>query len=314
MEGVFCHFQIIEDEAGFTVESAHGRGDAVGFGAYDADGEASQSGGVLGAVAGSDAAAVLLPAAVEDVMDGLDGPVPAVQREQALGAGGVGGMAGDAVGVLDGLLAGGFGGDGALDEEGLADVGEGEVIVECRGGPDGAAFDASVAKLGPFLEVGFAAFLEVDVEVGQQVGPIALDGEQVVRAAADEEVGELCLGEQRVGGEGFVGEVGFEGLEHGDDGADLVGALGLLAGADGQAAYFFWVWVVWERWPTALRMWVWQGPSWSSWMALHRVLPSMARTSSAAPWASFQRCRARSSWAGSTRTSTLRMMDSLGTA
>ena len=168
----------------------------MGFGANDADGEASQAGGVLGAVAGSDVAAVLVPAAVEDVMGGLDGPVAAVQRQQALGAGGVGGMAGDAVGVLDGLLAGGFGGDGAFDEEGLADMGEGEVIVECRGGPDGAAFDASVAKLSPFLEVGFAAFSEVDVEVGQQVGPIALDGEQEVRASADEEVGELCLGEQ----------------------------------------------------------------------------------------------------------------------
>ena len=298
MEGVFCHFQIIEDEAGLAVESAHGRGDAVGFGAYDADGEASQSGGVLGAVAGSDAAAVLLPAAVEDVMDGLDGPVPAVQREQALGAGGVGGMAGDAVGVLDGLLASGFGGDGTLDEEGLADMGEGEVIVECRGGPDGAAFDASVGEVELLAEVGFGAFSEVEFEVGQQVGPIALDGEQVMRASADEEVGELCLGEQGVGGEGFAGEVGFEGLKHGDDGADLVGALGLFAGADGQAAYFFWVWVVWERWPTALGMWVWQGPSWSSWMALHRVLPSMARTSSSAPWASFQRCRARSSWGG----------------
>ena len=79
MEGVFCHFQIIEDEAGLAVEFAHGGGDAVGFGANDADGEASQSGGVLGAVAGSDATAVLLPAAVEDVMGGLDGPVPAVQ-------------------------------------------------------------------------------------------------------------------------------------------------------------------------------------------------------------------------------------------
>ena len=74
---------------------------------------------------------------------------PRFSAEQALGAGGVGGMAGDAVGGFDGLLAGGFGGDGAFDEEGLADMGEGEVIVECCGGPDGAAFDASVAKLGP---------------------------------------------------------------------------------------------------------------------------------------------------------------------
>ena len=80
----------------------------MGFGAYDADGEASQAGGVLGAVSGSDPAAVFVPAAVEDVMSGLDGPVSAIQREQALSTGGVGGMAGDALGVLDGLLAGGF--------------------------------------------------------------------------------------------------------------------------------------------------------------------------------------------------------------
>ena len=92
-----------------------------------------------------------------------------------------------------------------------------------------------MAKLGPFLEVGFAAFSEVDVEVGQQIGPIALDGEQEVRASADEEVGELGLGEQGVGGEGFVGEVGFEGLKHGDDGADLVGALGLFAAVPRQS-------------------------------------------------------------------------------
>ena len=53
-----------------------------------------------------------------------------------------------------------------------------------------------MAQLGPYLEVGFAPLLEVDVEDGRQVGSIALDGKQVVRASADEEVGELCLGEQ----------------------------------------------------------------------------------------------------------------------
>ena len=315
VEGVFRHFQIIEDEAGFTVESAHGRGDAVGFGANDADGEASQAGGVLGAVAGSDAAAVLVPAAVEDVMGGLDGPVSAVQREQALGAGGVGGMAGDAVGVLDGLLAGGFGGDGALDEEGLADMGEGEVIVECRGGPDGAAFDASVAQLGPFLEVGFAAFSEVDVEVGQQVGPIALDGEQVVRAAADEEVGELCLGEQGSAVKVLPARSDSRALSMGMTAPILVGALGLFAGADGQAAYFFF------------------GCGWSGSGGRRRSGCGFGRgrpgprgwrcTGSCRRWPEprrrrrgrrSSRCRARSSWSGSTRTSTLRTMDSLGTA
>ena len=67
---------------------------------------------------------------------------------------------------------------------------------------------------------------------------------------------------------------------------NLVGAR-LFAGADGQAAYFFWVWVV-ERWPqdVARPEWLWA---------------AMARTFSGA--VGFQRCR---SWAGF---STLRMMD-----
>ena len=113
---------------------------------YDADGEGLQAGGVFEAVAGPEAAAVVVPTAVEDVIAGLDGPVPAIQREKALGAGGVGGMAGDAVGVLDGLLAGGLDGNGAFEQEGLADIGEVEVIIKCGGGPGGAAFDASVAQ------------------------------------------------------------------------------------------------------------------------------------------------------------------------
>ena len=111
------------------------------------------------------------------------------------------------------------------------------------------------------MEVGFATWFEERLEVGHEVGLVGLDGEQVMGALAVQEVGELALGQQRVGGEGFAGEAALQGLEQGDDRADFVGALGVLAGADGQAAYFFWVWVVCERWPTALRMWVWQAPS-----------------------------------------------------
>ena len=148
LQGVVRHFQVIEDESRLAVELTHGGGDAVGLGADDADGEAAQAGGVFGAVAGADAAAVLVPAGVEDVVGGLDDPVSAVEGEQAFGAGGFGGVAGDAEGLFDGVLGGGFGGDFAFDEEGLADLGEVEVIVEFRGGPDGAAFDAAMAKLG----------------------------------------------------------------------------------------------------------------------------------------------------------------------
>lgn len=86
VEGVFRHFQIVEDEAGLTIEPAHGGGDAVGLGAYDADGEALQAGGVLGAVSGSYAAAVLIPAAVEDVVGGLGAVADGAQDVGLAGA------------------------------------------------------------------------------------------------------------------------------------------------------------------------------------------------------------------------------------
>ena len=129
-----------------AVEAAHGGGDAVVPGLDQADGEAAQPGGVGGAVAGADAQPVLVEGVVEDVVDGLDLPVAAVELEQPAGVGGVGGMAGDAEGVLDGGPAGLLPGGGALDQEGLADVGEGQVAVEPAGGPDGAAFDAAVVE------------------------------------------------------------------------------------------------------------------------------------------------------------------------
>ena len=82
-------------------------------------------------------------------------------------------------------------------------------------------------------------------------------------AAGAEEVGELALGEQGVGGEGAAAEVEPQVLEHGDNGADFdptAGgrrALGLVVGADREAVDFFWVWVTPLRWPTAPRMWTW---------------------------------------------------------
>ena len=80
--GVFRHAEVVEDAAGIVVEPAQGGGDAaVAAGADDADGEAVQAGGVLGAVASTDAQAVLVEGVVEDVVDGLDLPVAAVEFE-----------------------------------------------------------------------------------------------------------------------------------------------------------------------------------------------------------------------------------------
>ena len=172
-------------------------------------------------------------------MDGLDGPVAAVEGEQALGVSGVRGVAGDAVGVFDGALAGFLDGDGAFDEERLSDMGECQVVVEAFGGPDGAAFDAPVREAGRFAEVGFAAFSEEGFDVVEQGGLVGLDGEQVVGAALAEAVRELALGEQGVGGEGCAGDIGVQAVEQGEDGADFVGAFGFVVGADGEPVDFF---------------------------------------------------------------------------
>ena len=118
--------QVVEDEASVSLEFSQCDGDGVGMGADDADSEAPETRGVLGAVSGADAATVFVEGGVEDVMDGFDAPVPAIEGEEELWAGGVGGVGGDGVGVLDAAFAGGFVEDGALDEEGLLDMGEGE--------------------------------------------------------------------------------------------------------------------------------------------------------------------------------------------
>ena len=252
----------------------------------------------------------------------------------------VSGAAGDAEGVFDGGLAGLLGGGGALDEEGLADVREGQVAVEAGGGPDGAAFDAPVFEGGGLAEVGLAAVLEEHPEVVEEGGLVALGGEHEVGAAGVEEVGELALGEQGVGGEGAAAEVEPQVLEQGDDGADFVGTFGLVVGADREAVDFFWVWVTPLRWPTAPRMWTWYWfppilPAAGSASSASSPSPFPARASasasafvdgvahglavdgdgvSASPLAAWKRCRARSSWSGPTRTRTSRMTNSLGTS
>ena len=66
---------------------------------------------------------------------------------------------------------------------------------------------------------------------------VALDGEQIVGAAAEQVIGEAALCQQRIGGYGAPGDVGKR-LEQGDDGADLVGALLRVAGVRPQPDFF----------------------------------------------------------------------------
>ena len=56
----------------------------------------------------------------------------------------------------------------ALDNEGLSDVGEVEIVVEPGGGPDRARFQTPVIEGERLAEVRLAAGLEEQADVGQQ--------------------------------------------------------------------------------------------------------------------------------------------------
>jgi hypothetical protein len=128
----------------------------------------------------------------------------------------------------------------ALDEEGLAETGKIQVIVQAGGGPDRAALDATMARGGRLAEVGLTApRREEQADIGVQVRLVVFDGKDIVGAAREEVLGELALGEQGVGGEGLPGDV--QGLEDRDSHPDLVGLLDLVAALYGQGADFFWV-------------------------------------------------------------------------
>ena len=250
--GVGGHFEEVEDPARVSCEVAHGLGDGEAAFFDEADGEAPEACDVLRAVTGTDAAAVFVEAPVEDVVCSFDGPVSSIEGEEALWRGGLGVEAGDPIGgfavAFAGLDLDGFSPHG----EDLTDAGEVEVGVEFAGNPDGTTLVAAVFGLCGFGgEVRCApgdALVEQEVDIVIQVGLIALDGEQIVGAAVEEIIGEGALGEQGIGGEGEAGDIG-QGVEQGNGGADLVGAL-LAVGGIGPQADFFWAQDALLSWPT----------------------------------------------------------------
>ena len=78
--GVGGHFEEVEDAADISVQSSQGLGDMKPTRLDELDGEASQAGGVFGAVSGADTAAVLIEGPVETMVGGIfDAPVASVQ-------------------------------------------------------------------------------------------------------------------------------------------------------------------------------------------------------------------------------------------
>src|SRR5690606_24787079 len=144
----------------------------------------------------------------------LDGPVVAIEGQDAGGVCGVGSVAGDTVDELGGGFAAFLIGDVTFDEKDLAEEREIEVVIEGGGGPDRAALKAPMSEGRRFTEVGLSTLCEGELEVGQQRGLIGFDGEQIVGLALLDKVGgELTLGQQGIGGDGTAGDIDRERVE-----------------------------------------------------------------------------------------------------
>jgi hypothetical protein len=122
-------------------------GDRPGPGeAKQADGEVSQAGEHLGAVARAHATAVLVEGDIAYPMEAIfNGPVTSCRAEQLRRRGFVGRARSDAADDFPVELARGDDLADAFDLEDLAAVGKREVVVELGAGPDSPGFEAAVA-------------------------------------------------------------------------------------------------------------------------------------------------------------------------
>ena len=103
-------------------------------------------------------------------------------------------MVSQAVDDVGGVVAGFFLDALAFDEEGLSHMGEVQIVVEPRGGPDRARFQTSMIEGERLTEVGFTAGFEQQADIGQQGRLVVFGGEQVVGATLFDDVRVVDLG------------------------------------------------------------------------------------------------------------------------
>jgi len=222
--GVVGHAQIVEEQASVFVELADFLSDRFrAFRLDQANSKAAQAGDVLRAVTGTDAATIFVKVPIENVVAAVfDGPVAAVDIEEALGIGLLGRAAGDAVGEIAGRVASFLVDHDPFDEKDLADKGEVEIAVEFGRGPDVASFDATMMGRIDVDEVRLFSIVEEQHQIVEQRGLVGFDDEVVVGLSLiDQVVGEFALGQKGIGGDISVFKI--EAVEERDGHADLVG-------------------------------------------------------------------------------------------
>jgi len=116
----------------------------------------------------------------------FDAPVASIDGEELLGGCVVGLSAGDAVGEVVGVLSALFFNRFSLNQEGLLDVGKVEIEVECGGGPNFSSFDLAMIRGIIGNEIGFLSILEIQLDIFEESGLVAFDGEVVMGLTLEE--------------------------------------------------------------------------------------------------------------------------------
>jgi len=156
------------------------------FGFDDSDGKTAESGNIFRAIAGTYPAAVFIEVPVQDVVAAVfDAPVVAIGGEELLRVCLLGLSAGDAVGDVEGDLAGLFFNKFSFDHESLLQVGEVEVVVESGGGPDFTGFDPTMIRGVISDEIGLLSILEIQLDILKECVLVGFDGEVIMGFALE---------------------------------------------------------------------------------------------------------------------------------
>jgi len=170
------------------VQLTHFLGDAdfaIGDELDDADGEAAQTGNILGAMADAVTAAILVEVPVDHIVATVfDGPVTAIGGEDALWAGlfrrrTTGDSQSDLVGDPAVLFVKNL----PLDQEDLADMRKVEVRIECCAAPDAPGFDTAVVGRCDIDKIRRLPILEEKGDIGLKRRLIAFGSEVIMRLA-----------------------------------------------------------------------------------------------------------------------------------
>lgn len=167
MAGVLRHFQVIKDRPYIAGKLSHFLSNtASAYGLDKRNSETPQPGDVFRPMPGANTAAVFIIIPIDDVMAAIfNAPVSAIDGKDSLRIGLLGCLAGYAIGDFSGALAGFLLSDLTFNTEYLADMREGEVIVQSRGSPDSSDFDSAVIRWRARGEIWFFAVLEEEGDV-----------------------------------------------------------------------------------------------------------------------------------------------------